>query len=210
MSEVLCGIDFSINCPAMTIKFEDGTFKFFGFIRNNYKLNKKQIAINNKYANENNGIKIISLDSHDTSKVYYERELLNLKDFIYLSDVIINEIKQNVSENDNVIVSIEGLSFGSKGNRLAELASAQIILREQIYKSGYKLFVFSPSSIKLTAGKGNFGKVEMKQAFITEMSKSVQLEDFSSLQTNIWQHPFEDMVDAFFVIKTYERFFKNI
>jgi len=205
------GIDFSINSPGMCIH-QDDKYKYFGFIRKDYNLNKFEKSLIDKFSISINNIKTIWLNSHIKSEIYYEREILNLKDAIYLIDIIIKNIQDNVDDsNSNIYVALEGLSFGSKANRLAEISGYQFLLRNKIYDLGYNLYIFSPKTIKLTAGKGSLTKEGIQQSFIKENINKEQLKIFQTLsKKKVYPHPFEDMIDAYWTLKTLENKILNI
>lgn len=205
MKELIVGIDFAINSTGICFQLPNEQYKFIGLIREDYSLPKKAKEFINLFNKLTENIQIILLNKHDTSKVYHERELLNIQDASYLTDCIINCI-QNEAKNidiENIFISIEGLSFGSASNRLAEISGFQYLLREKIYKLGYNLYVFSPKTIKMIAGKGNFNKLNMQEAFFKENINKKQLDIFKNTTTKIiMYHPWEDMADALFVTKT--------
>lgn len=200
INNIICGIDFSIRSPGICIK-SNNVYNFLGLIRKNYKLNKKQIQIINEFSSNINNIETIWLDEHLTSKIYYEKEILNLKDALYLTNIIMQYLNKYITENTNLFVGIEGFSFGSKGNCLTELAGYQYILRNEIFKITKNIYIFSPKSVKLVAGKGNFDKKEVMNSFINSHENKDQI---NSLINTGWCHPFEDMVDAAWVVKTLE------
>jgi hypothetical protein len=202
---IIVGIDFAINSTGICIKFND-EYKYYGLIRKDYKLNKKQKEIVNKFNQPINGIQTIWIDEHKTSKIYYEREDLNIKDAIYLNNLILDLIKQNIKKTyNNIYIIIEGLSFNSKSNRLVEISGYQFILRSKLHEVGYNLYIFSPKTIKQIAGSGSLDKEGIMQSFINQNEKQDQINTFLNINsTKILQHPFEDMIDAFWAIKTFE------
>lgn len=210
IDKIIVGIDFSINSPAICIK-ESNKYKYFGFLRKNYKTSKANKIIINEFNNTKEDITTIWLEDHDTSDVYYKRELLNLKDAVYVIDVLVNTIKQNIDQKKEIYIGIEGLSFGSKANRLAEISGYQFLLRSEIYKLLQEFYVFSPMSVKLTAGKGNYKKDEIFNSFLINNTEANQVETFRSLNKKSGLlHPFEDMIDAYWVLKTVEKKILNI
>jgi len=202
---LIVGIDFAINSTGICVKFDD-EYKYYGLIRKDYKLNKKQKLIVDKFNKPINNIQTIWIDEHKTSKIYYEREKLNIADANYLNNVILNIIKQNIKkEYNNIYVIIEGLSFNSKSSRLVEISGYQFILRNKIYEAGYQLYVFSPKTIKQVAGNGSLNKEGIMESFINKNNKQDQVDTFLNINSSkVLQHPFEDMIDAFWTIKTFE------
>ena len=205
MADTIIGVDFSINSPGICIK-EDGVYKYFGLIRKDYKLSKANKAIVERFNTTEENITTIWLENHPTSSVYYEREILNLKDAIYETQTIINLIFNNINLKNRIYIAIEGLSFGSQGNRLSEISGYQFILRSEIYKLLQEFYIFSPMSVKKVAGKGNLKKEGILKAFLEANATQNQTDIFISLmKKETLIHPFEDMIDSFWIVKALEK-----
>jgi len=70
---------------------------------------------------------------------------------------ITNKILSSLRREDRIF--IEGLSFGSQGNSLMELAGLHYYLRTHLKQKGFTFKVISPSSLKkFMTGKGNCKK----------------------------------------------------
>ena len=107
---------------------------------------------------------------------------------------------------------MEGISFGSTGNSLIDISMATGIVRkslvERISNDVDRLFIFSPSSIKKFAGKGNFKKIEMFDAILKE--SEIDSEFIKTIGSNreacvtpkgVVKKPIEDMVDSIWICK---------
>jgi len=133
-----------------------------------------------------------------------------LKDAFILNNSIIEYIKNNIDSTDNVSIAIEGLSYGSIASRLAQISGYQYLLRERIYEVSNSLFVFSPKTVKMVAGKGNYNKEMMIKAFLASyLENEDQYETFKQVNEEIaCACPFNDMIDAYWVVKTLQRYLK--
>jgi hypothetical protein len=110
--------------------------------------------------------------------------------------------------NSDFSVAMEGLSFSSNGNALIDISMATSLLRERIIREvGVDSFyVFSPTSIKKFALKGNAKKDELYEALCNFKEDETNLEVFTRmLATNKeeWvtkakqvNKPIDDIVDA--------------
>lgn len=205
MADTIVGIDFSINSPGICIK-EDGVYKYFGLVRKDYKLSKANKAIVERFNTTEENITTVWLENHPTSSIYHEREMLNLKDAIYETQTIINLIFNNIDLKNRIYIGIEGLSFGSQGNRLSEISGYQFILRSEVYKLLQEFYIFSPMTVKKVAGKGNLKKEGILKAFLEANAMQNQTDIFISLmKKETLIHPFEDMIDSFWIVKALEK-----
>ena len=75
-------------------------------------------------------------------------------------------------------------------------------------------FTYSPMTVKATAGKGNYKKEQMIDAFIQSEDESLRQTLFWQAITNnptqfqtkkgLWVKPIDDIVDSYWVLKTME------
>lgn len=106
-------------------------------------------------------------------------------------------------------VAMEGLSFSSNGNALIDISMATALLRKRIIDTVgvEKFYVFSPTSIKKFALKGNAKKDELYEALINFKEETeTNLCNFTNiLEANKeeWvtpskavNKPIDDIVDA--------------
>jgi hypothetical protein len=113
---------------------------------------------------------------------------------------------------------MEGLSFSSNGNSLVDIAMATALLRERIIKGiGVDNFhVFSPTTIKKFAVKGNAKKDELYTALIDFKEEGNNLNELSQIldenkeewitPKKVINKPVDDIVDATWILL----FLKNI
>lgn len=206
---MILGIDFSMKSTAATLKTSDG-YTFYTFARNSVV--KADIAISLKAA----GV-IVNLVPDEKAlpkkATIAERERSSLDD----ACILIPEITKWFTDLPIDAYGIEGFSFASTGNRLAQISGYQWTLRWELKKIGMKteqFWIFSPMTVKATAGKGNFKKEEMIQAFIDCDDPVLQNNSFHKAIKNhpeqfqtkkgVWLKPIDDIIDSWWVMKTTE------
>jgi hypothetical protein len=214
----IVSIDFSILYPGICICRDFKEFKWFSVV--NTKLRKVD-----KENLEHLVIKYPNLLLDQTSTVrkthpeYHITERTKLVNYQDLIERIITNILREVGD-DQVIVAIEGISFGSKGNSLVDISQSTGILKHSLLTrvlkgDADKLFVFSPSELKnAIACKGNANKMDIFNKFkedpIIESVKESDLYKAVSQEKWIVQgdkivSPIIDMVDSFLgVVKIYQ------
>jgi len=153
---------------------------------------------------------ILENKKYSTKKEYHINEREKILSFMRLNELIMESIKDDI--NDETYIGMEGISFGSTGNSLIDISMATGIVRkslvERISNDVDRLFIFSPSSIKKFAGKGNFKKIEMFDAILKE--SEIDSEFIKTIGSNreacvtpkgVVKKPIEDMVDSIWICK---------
>ena len=163
-----------------------------------------------------------SKDNYD----YIKSERLKLLNHIEISSKLINEINKITTYSRDIIVGIEGMSYGSKGSAAFDIPHATGILKRDIVfdlinSDLNKLFIFTPGELKNTIGaKGNAGKDIIYDMFMENpIIEHVKENDFynylikhkdEKFIRNIGKNgvtiesPFSDMIDAYLsVLKIY-------
>ena len=222
---MIIGVDFSIKSPAMCIATNDGNLSFHSFARNSVIKRDTELALSNV------GV-IVHIIPDETplpkKAPIGDRERSSLVDAINQTDMIVNSIKLAKSVDLNKkepghlrnewFFGIEGFSFGSTGNRLAQLSGYQWTLRYRLPTDldlpTDNFFVFAPMTVKATAGKGNFKKEQMIDAFLE--ADDARLEHCSfwhalkdspaefQTRTGKWVKPIDDLVDSYWILRTVE------
>lgn len=214
----IVSIDFSILYPGICICKDFKEFKWLSVV--NTKV-KKADQVNFDYLLKNYpNIKIERTTTiRKTHPEYHITERVKLINYKELVSKIIDEILKEVGD-DEVIVSIEGMSFGSKGNSLVDIAQSTGILRHELLTKVLKnnadrLFIFSPSELKNAIGcKGNAGKIDVfnqfkadpiiKAAKSSDLAKAINSEKWIVNGDKIVS-PIIDMVDAYLgIVKIYQ------
>lgn len=209
---MILGIDFSIKSTAAAL-LAGGTYTFYTFARTD--VIKEDVSLALRAA----GVVVHSIPSEPVlpkKASIAERERSSLQD----ASALIPGITQWFRYLDIKAYGIEGFSFASTGNRLAQISGYQWVLRWEMLKAGIppeRFWIFSPMTVKATAGKGNYNKDEMIAAFLASDDLALQQSGLWSALTHHpglfqnkkggWLKPVDDLIDAYFVLKTTEKTF---
>ena len=188
---IYIGVDFSLNSPAVCVN-NDNIFNYYSLYRP-VKLTKKVIGIDvlKEFKNLNLNINKPIVES----KNYQVRENNNLIEAEFLTDSIIEYIRSKIKDSE-VKIGLEGFSYGSTGNRLAELAGYN-----------YNFSIYSPKTIKSIAGNGNYNKDQIAESYLNIIDDDelrVFLNDNKDTLfiNRHWIKPIDDLIDAYFTAKT--------
>jgi Holliday junction resolvasome RuvABC endonuclease subunit len=214
----IISIDFSILYPGVCICRDFKDFKWIAVV--NTKVRKKDEDhfdwINANYPN----IKILRTQSkRKKDEQYHVTERIKLDNYLELITVLIGTIKEEVKDDSEIIVCLEGISFGSSGNSLVDISQSTGILKHQLVtqilnNSTDRFFIFSPSELKNAINcKGNANKQDILAKFKSDpIIESVKKSDlFTLLHKEDWViegdkilSPIIDMTDAYLgVVKIY-------
>lgn len=178
---ILGGIDFSLNssgiCLYDTVK---QTYTYLNLYRN---YSKKTITTLTSL-----NVKMIL----NTSVFDTKTEMNKIQDGL----VTIEQIFQLIKHCD--YIGIEGLSFGSKGHRLAEISGYQYLLRAKIFQNNIPFEVYPPKTIKKFAGNGNFKKEDLFNVFLNTNNSLAQ--NIKDNKINLIK-PLDDLIDAYFIVE---------
>jgi hypothetical protein len=208
----LVGIDFSINCPAFCC-YKEGKF-IWGSLTRSERLKSSLIKNTKKPysvldSDENFILRFI--EKSGLPEEYSERERTKILYFLEIVDDLWNSIIE-IMEGSDFEVAMEGLSFSSNGNSLIDISMATSLLRERIInKIGVdKFHVFSPTSIKKFALKGNAKKNELYESLIGYDLDETNLKIFSRMleenkeewitPSGVVNKPIDDIVDATWIV----------
>lgn len=199
----ITSIDFSLVSPAITnYNSTTHTYDFVSFTAvptyHSYETSKKFQT----HRSISPYITIVPYVRSIDKSTYQTTEETKVLDAMSLSNLIIHKINEFHPD----IVVIEGYSFASHSASYIDLVSYQSILRSQIKKYGYPLYVISPSQGKMAlSGKGNADKMTQIHSFIENRP------DIPYIENNpLWQYmnknkdiidfgkkPWDDLVDSF-------------
>jgi hypothetical protein len=214
----LVGIDFSINSPSFCC-FKDNNYVWGSLTRSDRtqeslrKNSKKPFSV----LGDLESFKFIFLDKKELPSDYSERERMKIEYFLEIVDNLWDSVCVEMGD-EPFKVAMEGLSFSSNGNSLVDIAMATSLLRERIIKGiGVDNFhVFSPTTIKKFAVKGNAKKDELYTALIDFKEEGNNLNELSQIldenkeewitPKKVVNKPVDDIVDATWILL----FLKNI
>lgn len=119
-----------------------------------------------KVFSENKLVDINVIEKQEFLGEYHEKERDKLLNSMYFSDLVLQLLDPYLDEN--TLISMEGLSYGSQGNALVDISMVTALVRAAIIKkiNPNNFYVFSPSSVKKFAVKGNAKKDELYYAFL--------------------------------------------
>lgn len=220
---MILAIDFSINSPGLTF-LKDGKLKFAS-------LTKKGVCPQDFYdVMEKHQVRTITLDKYKKVKNNSKDARGFTLDAIATANGIIEIIEKTYpgikKSKDNILI-IEGFSFGSTGNRLAQIAGYQYILRHFLIDKYFPIenfYLYPPQTVKSKAGaaKRGEGKKGMIERFIEHTEKIGDLESTPFYQEIIknehsqfraagnkrnpigkWRKPTDDIIDSYWVLYAY-------
>lgn len=222
-NNMILAIDFSINSPGLSF-LKDGKLKFAS-------LTKKGVCPQDFYQTlEEHQVRTIMMEKYKKVKNNSLDSRGFTLDAIATANGIIELIEKiypNTKKSKDNILIIEGFSFGSKGNRLAQTAGYQYILRYLLIERFFpieNLYLYPPQTIKSKAGaaKRGEGKKGMIERFIehdkqignlsdTVFYQEMKKDEDSSFRAKgnkrkpvgNWRKPIDDIVDSYWILYTY-------
>lgn len=204
------GIDFSLTSPAICV-YKNGEYDFISFFNDGGKDWKKSKSKSFKYHNDLCGIiDVIPYTRRIDDGIYRNEQRTKMADALMIANLIIEKLKMIV--DDEVIIGLEGFSYGSISSSTLDLAMYNSFLRMKLIETFGSdcLNIISPTEgKKMLFGKGNAKKEDMIQAFIDN-----RLNDDILTNNAFWQYcknngvdfkqpkPIDDLVDAFGILKS--------
>jgi hypothetical protein len=159
-----------------------------------------------KILNDNSDVDINIIDKKEFRGEYHIIERDKIVNAVYFSEVVMDLLNPYLDEN--TIVGMEGLSFGSPGNSLIDISMTTALVRSAIIKKidPNNFFVLSPTTIKKYALKGNSKKDELYNTLIEKRIEDNRLKPFLNVLkeykdswikgSNKVEGPCSDLVDA--------------
>jgi hypothetical protein len=198
---VWIGVDFSMNSTGVCI-YHDHYYEFMLFPR----------SVHKKITLQEIPFPIHAQNNVKEYENYSDGEREKLKDAILLSELITSTISSYLASIDykyQLHISLEGISFGSKGSSFVDIVGYQWILRKSLYDT-FKVYptIFSPQTIKKTAGGGRLNKEGMHQKFFEIDDPDLKNSDlYKWIQnpyndTQLKKIKVDDMIDAYWSVKT--------
>ena len=204
------GIDFSLTSPAICV-YKNNEYLFISFFNDGGKNWKKSKSKSYKYHNElNDIIEIIPYTRKIDDSNYRNEQKTKMVDALMIVNLIIDKLKNII--DDDVIIGLEGFSYGSISSSTLDLAMYNSFLRMKLIENfgSECLNIISPTEgKKMLFGKGNAKKEDMIQAFIDN-----RLGDDILIDNDFWKYckkngvdfkqpkPIDDLVDAYAILKS--------
>ena len=203
------GIDFSLTSPAICV-YKNGEYSFISFFNDGGKDWRKSKSKSYRYHNELcDIIDIIPYTRKIDDSNYRNEQKTKMSDALMIVNLIIDKLKSVI--DDDVIIGLEGFSYGSISSSTLDLAMYNSFLRMKLIENfgSDVLNIISPTEgKKMLFGKGNAKKEDMIQAFIDN-----RLEDDVLMENTLWKYckeksidfkqpkPIDDLVDAYGILK---------
>lgn len=204
------GIDFSLTSPAICV-YKNGEYIFISFFNDGGKDWKHSKSKLYKYHNDLcDIIDVIPYTRKIDDSIYRNEQKTKMADAMMISNLIIDKLKSII--DDDVIIGLEGFSYGSISSSTLDLAMYNSFLRMKLIENFGSdcLNIISPTEgKKVLFGKGNAKKENMIQAFIDN-----RLEDDILVKNDLWIYcktndidfkqpkPIDDLVDAYGILKS--------
>lgn len=204
---IYIGIDFSLTSPAFCV-LKDGEYSWGSLTRTDRTSESLRKSKDKPYAilEGDPSIDLFFLTKKEMPVEYSAKERVKIDYFQEVVDSFWSHIEPFLG--GEVKIAMEGLSFASNGNVLIDISMATALIRKKIVDTigSQNFFVYSPTSIKKFAKKGNAKKHELYYAII---DKQVPGTNFSHLteildrNKNNWitgagsvNKPMDDIIDA--------------
>ena len=204
------GIDFSLTSPAICV-YKNGEYSFISFFSDGGKDWKHSKSKTYRYHNDLcKIIDVIPYTRNIDDSNYRNEQKTKMADALMIVNLIIEKLKAII--DDEVIIGLEGFSYGSISSSTLDLAMYNSFLRMKLIENFGSdcLNIISPTEgKKILFGKGNAKKEDMIHAFIDN-----RLDDDVLMMNTFWQYckindvdfkqpkPIDDLVDAYGILKS--------
>ena len=204
------GIDFSLTSPAVCV-CKNNEYKFISFFNDGGKDWKRSKSKSYRYHKDLcDIIEVIPYTREIDSTNYRIEQKTKMSDALMIVNLIIEKLKTII--DDDVIIGLEGFSYGSISSSTLDLAMYNSFLRMKLIENFGSdcLNIVSPTEgKKMLFGKGNAKKEDMIQAFIDN-----RLDDNILIDNDLWKYckqngvdfkqpkPIDDLVDAYGILKS--------
>lgn len=140
----LVGIDISINSTGISI-LRDNEIILFNFTTTK----KSNIWI--KKTLDYIDFEFINYDHQDIDN-YSEKEIMKLREFDKVSDIIFNKVFDNIDKTTQTSIAIEGYNYGLQNtSSIIDIVTLSTLIRKKLIEgipNLEKIVIFSPKSIK--------------------------------------------------------------
>ena len=204
------GIDFSLTSPAICV-YKNDEYIFISFFNDDGKDWKKSKSKSYKYHKDLcEIIDVIPYTRQIDNSNYRNEQKTKMSDALLIVNLIIDKLKTII--DDDVIIGLEGFSYGSVSSSTLDLAMYNSFLRMKLIENFGSdcLNIISPTEgKKMLFGKGNAKKEDMIQSFIDN-----RLNDGLLTNNIFWKYckkngvdfkqpkPIDDLVDAYGILKS--------
>lgn len=216
----IISIDFSILYPGICICKNFKEYKWTAVV--NSKISKAHRKNLDDLDSKNPNLSFLyTISKREKKSQYHLTERIKLTNYLESISLILNYLKNEIKDKSDLLIVIEGISFGSSGNALIDISQSTGILKKDLLVELLdgdidRLFIFSPGELKNSIGcKGNAKKGEIFAKFKTDpilesvkksdLWKVVNKEDWLVDKKGNIISPIIDMVDSYLgVTKIYQ------
>jgi hypothetical protein len=150
----IIGIDPSLISTGIVING-----KIFNYCRESDAYNKSGLSKWFKLCEQYVTLKFT--DFHKFSD-YSEGELVKLKDYDRITDIILSDIESNIDKSKDTKVAIEGYNFGASVGDLIDLVAFSTLLRKKLFDYVTKdILVLSPLTLKQESCKLTYPPIDI-------------------------------------------------
>ena len=221
------GLDVSIRYSSMCVSHDFKTFEFSSVV-NDPRITGPSLSFlsDARYNYGGIGYKVLSAPRPLKDSAYHVKEREKTVMFDAVATSLADEALKCVGSETDVIVAMEGISYGSKGAAFVDTVLLTGFVRSKVLTTllgmnSTRFFVFSPSELKNAIGaKGNADKWVICEAFVADpviqevrecgmhrMMTEKRAEEnpkVYNMTAREIHSPFNDMVDAYLsVLKVY-------
>lgn len=209
---VKIGIDFSLISPAVCI-LKDNQYEFISFFDCDGKDWKKSKSKKFHYHQElDKIITMIPYTRNIDNCDYRTEQKTKMQSAKMIANTIVDVLKTKVEGCDDVVIGIEGFSYGSISSSTLDLAMFNSFLRIKLLETFGDdcIVIISPTEGKKTlSGKGTANKELMIESFIEN-----RLNDDMLTTNPLWNYckhneldyknikPIDDLVDSIAILKS--------
>ena len=152
----LVSLDPSLISTALTISGRNG-LKMFNYCRESDATNKSGLSKWFKLSDSYLTLRFIKYRKYDS---YSEGELVKLKDYDEITNLIIKDIENNIDKSKPTKINIEGFSFSSKNGDLIDLVTFSTLLRKKLFDYiSQDITIMAPSTLKIEACKLTYAPI---------------------------------------------------
>ena len=216
----IIGLDFSLNSPGICV-LNKASAKWISLHRTT-NIIEKMLEKGGTPFNVLNKTPFVSINivkKKEFTGEYHDKERQKILNAIEFSEKILVLLEPYLDQD--CLVGMEGLSFGSTGNSLIDISMTTALVRAGIVKkiNPKNFFVVSPTTLKKFAIKGNAKKDELYNVLLEKKSNDTRIKEMASIleeNKKNWvkgsgkvENPCSDLIDAtwicFFIEENIEK-----
>jgi hypothetical protein len=188
----LVGIDISVNSTGLSILRDNEIILF------NFTTTKKSYTWI-KQTLEHIDFEFINY-THSDIKNYSEREIIKLREFDKVSDMIFNKVYGNIDKSQKTYICIEGYNYGLKNtNSIIDIVTLTTMIRKKLYDgipNLEQIVILAPTTVKSKTCEMVYGTTtteKVNKKGITKITKVVNKGPNGTTGGNFDKH---DMLKA--------------